>query len=38
LAVLPADLYNLILAGALLAIALNPLLFHAARNLLPLKG
>jgi len=38
LGVLSADLYNLILAGALLAIALSPLLFHAARNLLPLKG
>lgn len=33
--ILSPDLYNLILAGALIAIALNPLLFHAARRLLP---
>lgn len=35
LGILSADLYNLVLAGALIAIAVNPMLFHAAKRLLP---
>lgn len=35
LEVLSMELYNLILAGALIAIAMNPLLFHINRRFLP---